>query len=271
MATGIFLFFVQFALAQGRVSLLPPPETPKESRSLPVPKEAQSKPQTDRRSNSRQPLDATGNLPQEYRSMVRTHQTFESAIILPAQKIGQILPEVHPGDLLEGEILESLIGFPDSKVPIRATVKRGQLQGAIFLGEASLEKNSKRILLQFTKVRRDKSDQVYQIAASGLSEDGTLGLTGVLNSGEATYFGAELLAAGAAGFSDSTIERGQNALGNYVEAPTLGNSTKRALAAAMTKTADRFSEKLKQVPEFVTLAGPTRIKILITEDGKTGL
>lgn len=262
----------------GRVSLLPPAEVkPVESSSVNSSVKssgaAKEKTQPVRKPNGEQtePDHSSGNLPVEYTHRVKVNSLSENPILVPSQKAGLHFSQLQPGDVIEATILESAIAFSESKAPIRALIKSGPLKKSILLGEASLERNSKRILITFSKFRRPSEDTVYQVSASGLDKDGVLGVEGELHSGEATYFGAEFLAAGAAGYADSTVDRSQNALGNYVEAPTFSNATKKALASALTRTADRFSEKLKMVPEYAVLKGPIDIKVIITDEIKAGL
>ena len=106
------------------------------------------------------------------------------------------------------------------------------------------------------------------LAASALDEKGILGIEGKLISGEEKYFAAEFLAAAASGYADSTIQRDQNLQGNYVEKPGTDTYAKKALTSALSKTADRFGEKLKSVPEYAVLEGPFDIQVLITEEPK---
>lgn len=84
-------------------------------------------------------------------------------------------------------------------------------------------------------------------------------------SSEGRFFAGEFTAAAAAGYADSTIERSQNVLGNYVEQPGPSTFAKKALAAALSKTSERFAEKLKNVPEYSILEGPFPVQILITD------
>ncbi len=209
----------------------------------------------------------TGNLP-AYFMMGTSISMEESPVILPTQKQSIRNPDILIGDVIKAEITESLIAFSESKAPIRAIVRQGKLKGSVLLGEATLEKNSKRILIEFKKVTAIHSNQTWSLQASALDEKGILGIEGKLISGEEKYFAAEFLAAAAAGFADSTIERNQNQQGNYVEKPGTDTYAKKALTSALSKTADRFGEKLKSVPEYSVLEGPFDIQVLITEEPK---
>jgi hypothetical protein len=169
---------------------------------------------------------------------------------------------------IRAEIPESLIAFPEGKAPVRARVTSGELKGSVFLGEATLEKNSKRILIEFKKYRLARGMEDYQLNASVLDLKAILGIEGEYNSQEPKFFVAEFLAAGATGYADASIQRSQNVLGNYVEAPTADTVGKKALTAALSKTTERFAEKMKSAHEYSVLEGPIEIQILITEQPK---
>lgn len=210
-----------------------------------------------------------GNLPEYLRTTYVSGTSIENRIQTPTQKAGLKFSELNPGDLVRAQILESAIAFQESKAPIRALISNGKLKGSIFLGEATLEKNSKRILISFNKFRNPRDEITYTLSANALDSKGILGLEGKLISGEAKYFAGELVAAGAAGYADSTVERSQNVFGNNVDIPSTSNYAKKAVASALSRTADRFSEKLKSAPEFSVLEGPIDIQIIITDEIKT--
>ncbi len=208
----------------------------------------------------------SGNLPAEYNSRILNEARYdENPIVVPSNTQHVSLNGAEIGNVVDALISENLIAYPDSKAPVRAVITRGPLKGSVFLGDATLEKNSKRIAIEFKKVRGGRNSEIYALSAVGLDALGTLGIEGEHHSGEAKFFGAEFLAAGAAAFTDATVDRSQNYLGQVVEAPSVSNASKKGLSSALSKTADRFSEKVRTAPEFVTVDGPVRIKILITD------
>lgn len=228
-------------------------------------------PKTDHSSESRartKPQISSSNLPEIFRNRKFRNISEESRIVLPGTKSGIQFTGLKPGDILEAEIRESAFAFPDSKAPVRAVVASGVLKDSLLLGEATLEKNSKRILISFNRFRKANDPLVFNLAASALDSKGILGLVGEYQSSESKLFSAEFLAAGAAGYADSTVDRTQNLIGNTVEQPTASNFAKKALASALSKTSSSISEKLKNAPEFSILEGPVQIKILITDDVK---
>lgn len=206
-----------------------------------------------------------GNLPLEYAGSNSSFSIEESPIVVPINRTGVKFSAIKSGDLIHATIQESVFAFEDSKSPVRALITSGELKGSILIGEANLEKNSKRILLEFKKFRDPIQKDIFQIQASAMDEKGILGLVGNLVSNEGKYFAAEVISAGAAGYADSTISRSQNSLGNQVEVQSEDTFVKKALTAALSKTADRFSEKLKRAPEYSILEGPISIQILVLE------
>lgn len=207
---------------------------------------------------------AVANIPFELQ-----HNNFvsieESPVILPSIKSGLKLRSLNAGDLVSATILESVFAFQESKAPVRAVIDSGSLKGSILIGEANLERNSKRILIDFKKIQQKQTHDIFQLQASAMDYKGILGLKGEIVSNESIFFSAEVIAAAASGYADSTIERNQNSYGNSIDSRNEDTFAKKAITSALSKTADRFSEKLKQAPEYSVLEGPVSIQILILD------
>lgn len=253
------LIVYNLAQAQMRSNLFTKPEEPiKVELAQEAPKKKKSK---------AIPSSGVGNLPLYFANR-GSFQAEESPVVLPTSRAGILLGSIKLGDVLSAEVKESLIAFNEAKAPIRAVVTEGRQKGAILLGEATLEKNSKRILIEFKRLRAKDSNQSYNLLAYGIDLKGILGIEGKVISGEDKYFTAEVIATAASSYADATISREQNNLGNYVEKPGADTLGKKALSSALSKTAERFAEKLKIVPEYSVLEGPTMIQVLITENPK---
>lgn len=264
MKAIIILLFVipVLALAQMRSNLYQKPQVASEAKEVEktlVPKAKKKKVQSTQA--------AQGNLPSYY--VGRTiNQVEESPIVLPTNRQSILNGNLLLGEVVIAEIKESLIAFAEAKAPIRAVIRSGKLKDAVLVGDATLEKNSKRILISFNKLRSGNTNQSWQMVGNVLDQKGILGIEGKLISGEEKYFAAEFLAAAAAGYTDATVQRDQNAFGGYTEKPGADTFSKKALSSALSKTADRFADKLKSVPEFSLLEGPIEIQVLITEQPK---
>ena len=205
----------------------------------------------------------SGNLDTEILGKRSGYAADGAHVIVPTGKVSKTYPGLLLGEVFEAVIEESLFAFPDSNAPVRARVLSGKLRGGLFVGTATLEKNSKRILIDFSSfVPRSKKD-LYQVSAQGLDARGILGVEGEYKSSEAKFFTAEFLAAAAASYADASIERSQNVLGNYVEAPGVDTMGKKALSGALSKSAERFAEKVRQAPAYSVLQGPVTIRVLV--------
>ena len=263
MKVLILLILPLSVFAQTRQSLFKKPEAPTESSVKVVIKEKKS---SVKKSGNESVVG--GNLPAELMGSISPSSIEENPIVLPTNKSNIKFRQLKTGDVIQATIEESAFAFPDSKTPIRVRINSGFLKGSILLGEAALEKNSKRIIVDLKKFKPSNSEDVYSLQASVLDFKGIQGLEGKLVSNEDKFFIAEFLAAGAAGYADSTIERNQTILGNQSENRNEDTFAKKALVSALSRTADRFAEKLKQSPEYSILQGPVEVQILITEQPK---
>lgn len=237
-------------------------------RSDPI-SEEKSKPQTftrisPTRATVPSPARPTGNLPSYYLTGSR-FAADEQNIILPSTKQLVTDGRLRLGEVYEADLKESIIAFAEGKTTIRAILKKGIYKGAVLIGEATLEKNSKRIVIDFKKARFQDSDDSVFVQGIALDSTGLLGLEGKLVSNEAKYMTAEIAAAAAAGAADATINRSQTAFGNYQEQPGSDTIVKKTLVSALTQSATRASEKLRKVDEYVEINAPITIKVLITE------
>lgn len=206
-----------------------------------------------------------GNLPSVYLYRMKEPSFAENPIVLPPKSQKAVFEKLRVGDIVTARIDGGILAFPDSKLPVRAVVNRGILMGSIFIGEATMEKNSKRIVIQFNRFRPDREKASYSTVGYAFSKDGILGLEGKYESGEVKYFTAEMLAAFASGYADSLVERAKSPFGQTIEEPSVANAGRKATANAMSRTADRFAEKVRSASEFVTLMGPVTIDILIQD------
>lgn len=192
-------------------------------------------------------------------------------IVLPSQPVSKTIDNLLPGRIERAFIPTSVQAFGGSKAPVQAKIVDQKGRDIFLLGEATLEPNSKRILIQFEKAIVSGTDEVFELKAHALDMSGTFGLKGNYVSGEAKYFTAEFLASVAAGFTDASISRSTNVLGNQTEERSIDTSGKKALGSALSRTADRFAEKVRAAPEYSILEGPTTIQVLIVEQPRRKL
>lgn len=101
-----------------------------------------------------------GNLPSYYFGR-NLSQIDESPIVLPTNKQSILNGNLLLGEVVVAEIKESLIAFAEAKAPIRAVIRSRKLKDSVLIGEATLEKNSKRILISFNKLRSGNTNQSW--------------------------------------------------------------------------------------------------------------
>ncbi len=205
------------------------------------------------------------NLPLEYTNQIRLSKQLDisSHIITPKEITGAVLNEIRSGDILNAIITQSIKASPSVPTPIRARVISKTLYNAFFLGSATLDRELKRILISFNKIRLPSSSITYEVKADVLSPSGQVGLEGEYNSNEGLYFAGELLSAGAAGYTDATINRQQTIFGNYVEEPSVESAAKKGAVSALSKSTERFAEKARAAPEYTEIEGGKIIQIII--------
>jgi len=219
-----------------------------------------------RRGNDKQKNMAPGNLPAFYYTVDRASiQTSDKVVYVPSRTT-EILKGLRSGDILLSIVEQSVKASPNVPTPIRAFIVRGPFKGGIVLGRASLDKDLKRVLFDFDRLRLPNQDAVYTLKATGLSPSGQVGLEGDYHSESGRFFVGELVAATAAGYADATIARQQNALGNFVQEPSVSNAAKSGLVTALSKSADRFAEGARSAPEWVEIPGYQELQIIVQED-----
>jgi len=185
------------------------------------------------------------------------------------QNATEILNDIKIGQTLSANIPISVMAFADGRCPVVADVRSEKGDMYRVLGEATVEKASKRISIEFKKLRLVGTDKVYDFKAEALDDNGMYGLEGEVHSGEGKFFLAELLSAAAAGFADASINRQTNAFGQAVDEHSLDTQSKKALASALSKSGEHFAEKLKTNNEYVTIDGPLVVRVVVLEGPKS--
>ena len=211
------------------------------------------------------PGEPASNLPGYYAGVDRSAVEASEKVVFVPKSHDPTLKGLKSGDVVWAVVEQEITASPEVPTPIRAIAMSGPFKGAYFVGEATLDRELKRVLLSFSKLRLKNNDSVYAVKAAGLSPRGSIGLEGEYVSQTGKFFVAELASAAAAGFVDSTINRGQTALGSYVQEPSLMNAGKTAAVSALSKTTDRMANAVRQAPEFTHLQGYHEIQIMIQD------
>ena len=189
-----------------------------------------------------------------------------SKVVLSTDTKQEKLLSVRAGDTAQIEIHHSIIAFSDEKAPVVGIVRSGPLTGAKLFGSSNLEKNSKRIFIEFERVSFGGS--TYELKASAITEFGTQGFTGEYYSQESKYFAGDFLSSFVAAYFDAQVPRTTNAYGQIQDDRSVDSAFKKGVAAGALSSAERFREKLKKAPEFSELVGPIRASVLIYEGGQ---
>lgn len=209
---------------------------------------------------------SVANIPSEYLVSIN-RESNSSELIQPPKGSSEVFRGIKVGDILEVKVSHSVIAFPDEKAPVVGIVDSGQLSGFRFVGESYLEKNTKRIFINISRLVMGQ--QIYELKGVGVSSEGQPGLAGEYRSREAEYFAGDFIASFAAGYFDGLVPRKTNVFGQLETDSSVDSAVKKGLASGALSTADRFREKIKKVPEFSEIKGPFNLKILILEQGKT--
>ena len=202
------------------------------------------------------------NIPKEY-ILASQRQSTASELVQPQKGSKELFRGVKVGDIVDVTVPHFVISFPDEKSPVIGLVSSGQLSGIRFIGESYLEKNTKRIFINFSRIVI--GHQIFEFKGVGVSSEGQPGITGEHHSREAEYFTGDFIASFAAGYFDGLIPRRTNVFGQTEIEPSVDTAVKKGLASGALSTADRFREKLKKVPEFSEVKGPFNLKILILD------
>lgn len=253
----IFLFGIACAQSLPGEELYRAPEKPIENSA----KENEAVPSKSKRASQGRNYGES-NLPTSYRGPL-IRESNSSELVLPPKGSKDLLRAIKVGDELNAEIPHSIMAFPDEKSPVVAITSDRGLKGFKFIGESFLEKNSKRIFIEFNRVV--VGDKVYSIKAKGLTYSGQPGLIGEYHSRETEYFAGDFLSSFVAGYFDGLVPKRTNFFGQLESDPTVDNAVKKGLASGALSSAERFREKLKKVPEFSELEGPFEIKVLILD------
>lgn len=208
----------------------------------------------------------TTNLPGYYAGIDRAGFEASEKVVYVPKSSDPRLKGLKSGDIVWAVVEQEIVASPGVPTPVRAMAISGSFKGSFFLGEATLDRELKRILFAFTKLRLKDRDAVYSVKAAGLSPHGSMGLEGEYVSQAGKFFIAELASAAAAGFVDSTINRNQTGLGTYVQEPSLANSGKAAAVTALSKTTERTAEAARNAPEYTRIPGYQEIQVIIQDD-----
>jgi len=206
------------------------------------------------------------NLPVYQQGIDRSEAEANERVVFVPKSGSQRLKGLASGDVVWAVVEQEIVASPGVPTPVRAMAVGGPFKGAFFLGEATLDRELKRVCMTFTKLRFKDRDAVYGVKAAALSPRGSVCLEGEYVSQTGKFFLAELASAAAVGFVDSTVNRNQTAFGTYVQEPSLANSGRTAAVTALSKTTERMAEEARTAPEYTRVKGYQEIQVMIQDD-----
>ena len=172
------------------------------------------------------------------------------------------------GDIFDCIIAQDIVGYVGAASPVRAKVLSGPFKNRVFIGNATLDPNTKNVLVEFSHMRDDENRNIHKVKATVHSVTGALGLKGTHHSNYWKYFVATILSKTAEGYADSFVERERNFFGGYQAVPNPQNAEKKAVAGAAASTANMLKDRMKAMPEYTTIRGPIRTKVFLMENPK---
>ena len=229
-------------------------------------KKATSKETLESSKQNRESDLGSSNLPSYYQGINLDQVQVSDQVVYVAKTNRAKLKGLKSGDMLRAVIEQEIKASSQVVTPIRAIVLSPLFKGAFLLGVASLDRELKRVLFSFSKIRLPESDEVYLLKATGLSRTGSVGLEGEYQSQAGKFFVAELASATAAGLVDAGIQRQQTGFGGYIQEPSYANAVKQGAVSAMGRSTERMAEAYKHAPEFTEIQGFQEIQVLIQED-----
>ena len=212
-------------------------------------------------------LGMESNLPKYLAVVDRREFRIDAPLsIQPASKSYDKLPGIHSGDRLDAVIMENLTVSANSAVPVSAEILEGPLKGGLFLGEAVLEDDLKRIRIDFKSLRLPKTNQTVMITATAMRKGGEYALEGDFTASDTKFLAGQVVAGTAAGFVGTTLERPTPVAGPFYETPNLANAGKNAIIGGLAETAKRMGERATRAPGYTILKGPIEIQVLVLGD-----
>ena len=203
-----------------------------------------------------------GNLPAYARRRSKVSESDIPTIVPKNSDFNQLI-DLHRGEILRAVINQDFVGYLGSKSPVSARVIYGNYKGAILLGEATLDQNTKRVNVNFSAIRPDGSGTTYTMNGILTSDEGLLGVAGEYESNYWRYFWAESLANAVGGFADANTQKNQTFWGSFAPVPSVDTASKQGIASGASHTADRLGERMRSIQEITTVHGPIIVQITV--------
>lgn len=187
----------------------------------------------------------------------------KQALVINAIPVNPTALEI--GDQFECLISQDIIGYVGSLSPVSAEVLSGPYKGSKFIGNATMDSQTKKVIVAFNKLVLSSQKSVLTLAASLQDTDGALGVKGAHSSRYWSYFFTAVLSRAAQGYASSQVDQSRNFFGDFVPQPTTKNAAKVAAAEAAAQTAQILEDEVRNRPEYTTVKGPLLTRVFITK------
>ncbi|MFN3453754.1 MAG: hypothetical protein ACK41T_02265 [Pseudobdellovibrio sp.] len=204
------------------------------------------------------------NLPQ-YFAKLSSNSVENVFVVLPKSAAQKKLDGLSSGSILKIIIKQDIVASSRVPTPVVGIVVSGLYKDSKVYGEAILDDELKRILFNFKTISGGSILSEYSLKASGLDVLGRVGMKGSYHADDITFGIASFFATATAIAADSQVERSKNSQGDYVENPSAENATKKGVAGALGKVAERLSNRAMNAPGRTEVEGPLLVQLVLDE------
>lgn len=217
-----------------------------------------------KRGISSEEVSNSSNLP-PYFNKLAANSIESSFVVIPKTEARKKLDGLSSGSILKIVIQQDIVASNQVPTPIVGTVVSGLYKDSKVYGEAILDNELKRVLFNFKTISGGRLIQEYSLKASGLDVLGRVGMTGKYHADDISFGIASFFATATAIAADSQVERSKNNNGDYVENPSAENATKKGVAGALGKVAERLSNRAMTAPGRTEVEGPLLLQLILEE------
>lgn len=208
--------------------------------------------------------DRESNLPQ-YFTNLSSNSVENVFVVLPKTEAKRKLDGLASGSILKIIIKQDIVVSSRVPTPVVGIVVDGLYKDSKIYGEAILDDELKRVLFNLKTITGGSISREYILKASGLDVLGRVGMQGDYHADDITFGIASFFATATAIAADSQVERSKNNNGDYVENPSAENATKKGVAGALGKVAERLSNRAINAPGRTEIQGPLLLQVILDE------
>lgn len=202
-------------------------------------------------------------LPNEYFKRNTSFVPGDKAVYVSVKK--GTLPGILRGVKFEAVINEAITVSQTVTNPVSAIIVSGPYSGSSVIGDARLDKELHRVLIDFSSITLKDQKQTFMFKGSALGEKG-IGLYGDYHTQSGLFMIGEFASAAAAAWSDAQIDRSPTLSGGYIAAPTMSNAAMSGLTSTLTKSADKFAQGAAGTSDYTNTEVFQKFVVIVTEE-----